>query len=296
MIAARLNLRFPGERVKAVTFSYDDQSEQDIRLVDILNKNGMKGTFNISTGLYSPEGKQFAAGANCRRMTRKRAVELYKDSPHEVAVHGYSHAYLTQMHPSAVTREVFADRMSLESDFERDVRGMAYPFGDASYSEEVANALTACGIVYSRMTTSTRSFRLPADWLRWYPTCKHQSAQLMELAEKFLADTANKEPMLFYLWGHSFEFDADGNWDVIERFCELMGNRDDVWYATNIEIYDYVQAYQRLVWTADMRRVYNPSAIPVSFQYHTLEDGGEIKRTYTVGAGETLVLTQSINV
>ena len=292
MIAARLNMRFPGERVKAVTLSYDDQSEQDIKLVEILNKNGMKATFNISTGLYSSEGKQFNKGQICRRMTRQRAIELYKNSGHEVAVHGYSHSFLTQMPVSSVNREVFTDRINLESDFETDVRGMAYPFGDSSYSEEVANAVKACGIVYSRMTSSTKNFMLPTDWYRWYPTCKHQSACLMELAEKFLADTTNKEPKLFYLWGHSFEFDMDGNWNVIENFCELMGNRDDVWYATNIEIYDYVQAYKRLVWTADMRRVYNPSAISVSFQYHTIEDSKEIKRTYSVGAGETLVLTQ----
>lgn len=296
MIAARLNMRFPEERVKAVTLSYDDQSEQDIRLIDILNKNGMKATFNISTGLYSDEGKEFKQGSVCRRMTKKRAIELYKNSGHEVAVHGYSHPYLTQMPSSAVIREVFADRLNLEADFETDVRGMAYPFGDYSYSEEVANALKACGIAYSRMTSSTGKFRLPTDWYRWYPTCKHQEARLMELSKKFAEDTTNKEPMLFYLWGHSFEFEADDNWNVIEKFCEYMGNREDIWYAANIEIYDYVQAYQRLIWTADMKRVYNPSAIPVSFQYHTIENSVEIKQTYTVHAGETLVLTQGLNV
>ena len=291
MTATRLNMRFPGERVKAVTLSYDDQSEQDIRLIDIMNANRIKGTFNISTGLYSPEGKTFREGAVCRRMTRERAIELYKNSPHEVAVHGYSHSYLTQMPSSAVTREVFADRINLEADFETDVRGMAYPFGDYSYSEEVANALRATGIVYSRLTSATKKFRLPADWLKWNPTCKHTEPELMALAENFVKDENNKDPLLFYLWGHSFEFESDGNWNVIEDFCEYMGNRDDIWYATNIEIYDYVQANERLVWTADMRRVYNPSAIPVSFQYHVIADNGETKQTYTVGAGETHIFT-----
>lgn len=292
MTATRLNMRFPGGKVKALTLSYDDQSEQDIRLIDIMNENGIRGTFNISTGLYSPEGKTFKEGSVCRRMTRERAIELYKDSPHEVAVHGYSHPYLTQMPEASVTREVFADRMNLEADFETDVRGMAYPFGDHSYSDGVAEVLRATGIVYSRMTTATRSFRLPADFLRWYPTCKHTDTRLMELAEKFVNDKTNKEPMLFYLWGHSFEFEQDDNWQVIEKFCEYMGNREDIWYATNVEIYDYVQAYRRLIWTADMRRVHNPSAIPVSFQYHTISDTCEIKKVYTVGGGETLVLTQ----
>ena len=292
MTATRLNMRFPGERVKAVTLSYDDQSEQDIRLIDILNENKMKGTFNISTGLYSPEGKTFREGAVCRRMTRQRSIELYKNSPHEVAVHGYSHPYLTQMPSSAVTREVFSDRLNLEADFETDVRGMAYPFGDYSYSEEVANALRATGIVYSRLTSATKKFRLPSDWLKWNPTCKHTEPELMALAERFVNDTNNKEPLLFYLWGHSFEFESDNNWSVIEDFCRYMGNREDIWYATNIEIYDYVKAYERLIWTADMRRVYNPSAIPVSFQYHTISPDKEIKQTYTVGAGEALILTQ----
>ena len=292
MTATRLNMRFPGERVKAVTLSYDDQSEQDIRLIEILNENKMKGTFNISTGLYSPEGKTFREGAVCRRMTRQRSIELYKNSPHEVAVHGYSHPYLVQMPSSAVTREVFADRLNLEADFETDVRGMAYPFGDYSYSEEVANALRATGIVYSRLTSATKKFRLPSDWLKWNPTCKHTEPELMALAERFIGDTNNKEPLLFYLWGHSFEFESDNNWSVIEEFCRYMGNRDDIWYATNIEIYDYVKAYERLIWTADMHRVYNPSAISVSFQYHTIAPDKEIKKTYTVGAGKTLVLTQ----
>ncbi len=290
MIAARLNMRFPGERVKAMTLSYDDQSDQDIRLIEILNRNKMKATFNISTGLFSPEGKQFPSGQVCRRMTRNDAIKLYKDSGHEVAVHGYSHSFLTQMPASSVTREVFADRINLETDYETDVRGMAYPFGDSSYSEEVANALRACGIVYSRMTSSTNKFRLPSDWLKWYPTCKHTDERLMELAKKFIADNTNKEPRLFYLWGHSFEFEADNNWDVIEDFCEYVGNREDVWYATNIEIYEYVKAYERLVWTADMTAVYNPSAIPVSFQYHTITGDGEEKKTYTVGAGERLTV------
>jgi len=235
-----------------------------------------------------PEDMTFEAGEACRRMTRARAVELYKNSPHEVAVHGYSHTFLTQLPPVGVTREVLEDRMSLEADFETHVRGMAYPFGDASYSDEVAGALRATGIVYSRMTSSIKDFRLPSDWLRWHPTCKHTNDQLMALAERFIKNNANKEPMLFYVWGHSFEFEEDDNWNVIEEFCEYMGNRDDVWYATNIEIHDYAEAYQRLVWTADMTRVYNPSAIPLSFQRHTFENDGEQKICYIVGAGQTL--------
>lgn len=290
MIAARLYMRFPGERAKAVTLSYDDHTEQDMRLVDILDRNGMKGTFNISTGLHSPEGKNFKPGTVCRRLTRQGAIALYKNSGHEVAVHAYSHPFLAQMPSSAVVREVYLDRIGLEEDFDTTVRGLAYPFGDYSYSPEVADALRATGIVYARMTSPTRTFRLPTDWLQWHPTCKHTDENLMKMARNFISDSAKNEAILFYLWGHTFEFEADNNWHVIEEFCDYMGKREDIWYATNIEIYDYVQAYRRLIWTADMTRVTNPSAMPVSFQYHTIEESGEIKRNYTVGAGETLRL------
>ena len=43
-------LRFPGGKGKALTFSYDDGVEEDIRLIEIFRKNGMRGTFNLNSG------------------------------------------------------------------------------------------------------------------------------------------------------------------------------------------------------------------------------------------------------
>ena len=36
---------------KAITFSYDDGVTQDRRLIEILNRYGLKATFNINSGL-----------------------------------------------------------------------------------------------------------------------------------------------------------------------------------------------------------------------------------------------------
>ena len=69
--------------------------------------------------------------------------------------------------------------------------------------------------------------------------------------------------MMFYLWGHSYEFDDNDNWHIIEKFAELSGGNDDVWYATNIEIYEYVNAYKSLISTIDESVIYNPTAIDV---------------------------------
>jgi hypothetical protein len=68
---------------------------------------------------------------------------------------------------------------------------------------------------------------------------------------------------MLYVWGHSYEFDHDQNWDIIEEFCQFIGGRDDIWYATNIEIIDYLQAFRSLKFSADSQFVYNPNAMSI---------------------------------
>lgn len=46
----------------------------------------------------------------------------------------------------------------------------------------------------------------------------------------------------------------------MEQFCQLVGGRDDVWYVTNMEIVDYIKAYDKLKFSADLSFVYNPTA------------------------------------
>ena len=87
---------------------------------------------------------------------------------------------------------------------------------------------------------------------------------------------------MFYLWGHSYEFDDNNNWDVIEKFAEYAGGHDHIWYATNIEIYDYVKAYERLQTSYDKKTIYNPSVTDVWVQI------GE--NVHHIKAGETLKL------
>ena len=42
-------MRFPGGAYKVVTLSYDDNVEEDVRLVEIMKKHGLKGTFNLNS-------------------------------------------------------------------------------------------------------------------------------------------------------------------------------------------------------------------------------------------------------
>ena len=258
-------MRFPGGKTRALTLSYDDGVEQDIRLIEIMKKNGLKGTFNINGGLYAPEGTVYKKGTIHRRMTKMQCQELYKESGMEVAVHGYTHPFLEQLPVNICTQEVLKDRETLEKDFDCIVRGMAYPFG--TYNDQVVETLKQCGIVYSRTVASTENFTIPTDWLRMPATCHHNNPRLMELAKSFVENSYDRAPALFYVWGHSYEFEADDNWNVIEEFAEYIGGREEIWYATNIEVYDYIAAYKQLQFSTDGSKVYNPTAVTLHFEY-----------------------------
>ena len=250
-------MRFPEGRDRALTLSYDDGVEQDIRLIDILDKHGIKATFNLNSGRYADEGHVYPEGTIHRRLSESAVTKLYSNPNHEVAVHALTHPHLETMSPATIAYEIIKDRENLEAQFGTIVRGMAYPYG--TYNDTVVEVLRNCGITYARTTEATKNFKLPHDWLRLPSTCHHNVPELMELAEKFVNKKGLAEPILFYLWGHSYEFEANDNWNVIEEFAEYMGNRDSIWYATNIEIYEYIEDYNRLVFSADGSIVHNPT-------------------------------------
>ena len=285
----RLFMRFPEGRQKALTLSYDDGPVQDIRLIDIMNHYGIKGTFNLNSMRLQPEKleAQYVAGVKYREALRpEQMLALYPNSGHEIALHSATHTFLNLVPSPCVAKEIVDDRSELEAHFGTIIRGMAYPFGRTS--EETIRILKDCGVAYARTVESTGSFLLPENWYRLPATCHHKDPHLMELLDTFLNTTGHRAdmPWMFYLWGHSYEFDEDNNWDVIESFCEKAGNHPDIWYATNIEICDYVKAYYNLQFDAGMNRSYNPSAIPV---WLAVEGWPSCRTdTYCVMPGETV--------
>ena len=254
-------LRFPNFRKKAVTLSYDDGTIYDKKFMRICNSNGLKCTFNINSGHYGMG----------RKMSLEESIALYKNSGHEVAVHGENHLSLAEVPQASGVWDIIADRRSLEETYVCIVRGMAY--GNGSYDDKAVETLKACGIVYARTTIATGKFDIPTDWLRLPTTCTHSASNLQELIDRFLEDTPTRfahqvRPKLFYLWGHSYEFNDKNNWEIIENFGKQVGNRKDIWYATNIEVYDYVKAFDSLIFSVDCKRVKNPTCLDVWICVH----------------------------
>ncbi|HEY8964991.1 MAG TPA: polysaccharide deacetylase family protein [Candidatus Methylacidiphilales bacterium] len=250
-VPIRLNL-FPGGLSRALTLSYDDGVAEDRRFVSILNAHGLKGTFHINSGTIGHGDK----------IAREEIAPLYKG--HEVAAHSVTHPHLAALPPAERTWEILEDRRALEALVGYPVRGMSYPFG--SHSPEVVAALAAAGIEYCRTVASHGGFHAPEQPLLWHPTL-HHNHDLEKKADEFFSPVRNGDARLLYVWGHTYEFERTGTWDLIERFAERIGTRaakeKDVWLATNIEVHDYLAALRSLRASADGRIVRNLSALPV---------------------------------
>jgi len=221
---------FPDGKLKALTLSYDDGVEQDRRLVEILNRYGIKGTFNINSGIQTGARVFKKGDVVVRAMNVHGLPETYRG--HEVAVHSLTHPHLENLDRETVINELVQDKLNIERIFGGEVFGMAYPFG--TYNEIVVEAVGECGLRYARGTKSTFSFDIPENLLTYQPTLGHTDPSLMTLAETFINLKPSK-PQVFYLWGHSYEFDVDNNWHVMEDFCRLVSGRDDIYYATNAQ-------------------------------------------------------------
>lgn len=259
--------RFPNGVSKAVTFSFDDGRDHDRRLVAMMNQYGLKGTFHLNSGFIGREGYIHAS----------EIAELYNG--HEVSAHTVGHPFLEQSPDDQIADEILTDRRALEEQAGYPVRGMSYPFG--SYNDRVVAMLPVLGIEYARTTQSHGGFSLPNDPLRWHPTCHHKA--IVETTERFLASKPRYSRMeLLFVWGHSYEFENDSNWELVDQTGKLLGGNDSIWHATMAEIIAYQRALDALRFSVDRRFVNNPSAIDVWF---SAEDN-----VVKVSAGETVRL------
>jgi len=218
-------------KMKAVTFSYDDGIRQDKRLVELFNKYGVKATFNLNSGIQSDVNPFIIKEIVVRRMNVAGLKELY--AGHEIASHCLTHANLVRADEETILNEVLTDMELLSARFDQEVKGFAYPYG--TYNDFVVEQLKKCGVVYARTVESSYRFDLPAEPLKLQATCHHDDPRVMELIDKFLA-LEPETPQLLYIWGHSYEFDAENNWEHMEAILEKLAGRDDIFYGTNMEV------------------------------------------------------------
>lgn len=224
-------------KLKAVTFSYDDGITQDIRLIEILNRYGLKATFNLNSELLGQKGSLEILGKRIshNKISRNEIAGIY--TGHEIAAHTLTHPDMTEMDECEVIRQVEFDRLNLSELSGYEVIGMAYPGGQPNYNSRIAQIIEdKTGVKYARTTICSNDFSAQRDLYEFHPSVHHRNWDKMyELAEKFISLTPKSEK-IFYIWGHSYEFDINDEWDQFENFCKFISKRKDIFYGTNKEI------------------------------------------------------------
>ncbi len=225
-------------KLKAITFSYDDGVTQDIRLIELLNKYSLKCTFNINSELLGRKGTLIREGQRIAhyKIHPDDVKSIYEG--HEVAAHTLAHPNLTKLDDAEIIRQVEQDRLNLSELIGYEVVGMAYPCGGVNNDDRTAGIIREnTGIKYCRTITCNNSFDPQNNLYRFNPSAYHLDFDnLMSLGQQFI-DLDTKTPQTFYIWGHSYEMDYYPDyWIRLEEFFKLISNKSDIYYGTNKEV------------------------------------------------------------
>jgi peptidoglycan-N-acetylglucosamine deacetylase len=273
---------FPQGKSKALILSFDDGRTADRQLVNLMNQYRLPGTFHLNSNKLGSSDY----------LTREEIKTLFKG--HEVSGHSANHPNLTSLSKTDVIYEVLEDRKELERLTGYPVRGMSYPFGNTN--DLVVEAITGLGIEYARTVGDSYNFSLPVDRLRWQPTIhlfgktnyipndtandRKEMIAFKKLTTDFLQ---TKELALYYVWGHSWEYEGPGNkWKAVEQFFKTVANNPAIHYTTQIELVDYIIAFQNLKFSVDKYIVYNPGSVTVYFRMNG--------KVYTIPSAKTIDL------
>jgi len=283
--AIKIEMLFPEGKNKALILSYDDGAKQDRKLVELMNKYHIIGTFHLNSNKLS-------TNSYFDYLNKDEIKDLYKG--HEVSVHSANHPNLPDISKIDVIYEILEDRKELERLMGYPVRGMAYPFGNTN--DEVVSTIKGLGIEYARTVDDTYNFKMPENFLKWHPTmhqfCKaywepnQPEKDLKELAlfYKTIDDFLQaKDLAVLDIWGHSWEMGTDQNkWDETEKFFNLLANNEAIYYTSQIDLVDYINAFRNLKFSVNKNSVTNTSAINVYIKINS--------KVFNVLAGTTMNL------
>ena len=264
--------KFPGNKRIAVTTSFDDGVNADKRVLECFNEWGLKGTWNLNSRGLDPHPHD-------KTIPPHEVAKTY--AGHEVALHTVTHPHLERLDAAQIAYEVLDDKKALEDLVAYPVRGMAYPCG--TWNETVINVLRALGIVYARTIQNADPCFPPPEPLAWPATAHHLDPAVPQKWHDFYNHPHTNG--VFFLWGHAYEFELNNDWPALERIFKPLAQKPDVWYCTNIELFDYEAARQRIIIAANRGSACNPSGRPVTL----LLDG----RPINVPAGQTISLATS---
>lgn len=267
---------YPEGKYKALILSYDDGTIEDLDLVGLLDKNNLKGTFNLNSaylGTIRGWPQQNGDTIFQKYVPKDSLNQIYTN--HEIAVHGAYHKDFINITKNEILEEVQTDLKVLKELTGREVTSMAYPFGNTN--DTIAKFISSTKITNARTVNDTYGFDLPNEFLIWNPTCHDSKVQ--EYFDKYLKLNESKLS-LFYVWGHSWEFKDKKRWDAMVEFCNRVGQEKGIWSVGTGEYSEYLKALDKVEF--DNGEIFNPKDnltiwIKLSDEIKKLEPGKRIK-------------------
>jgi peptidoglycan/xylan/chitin deacetylase (PgdA/CDA1 family) len=227
---------YPGGKTKAFNITYDDGVLQDERFVALLNRYGIKGTFNLNSQLMREEfAWTHPNGMQVRRLAPECAKHLYDG--HEIAAHTLTHPYMHALQDAELYRQLKSDKDNLEELFGKEVKGFAVPFD--YYDDRIADCAKACGFAYARMSEFTGNYTPCTDFYHWKTGIYHIDPDLPDYVAGFL--NTREELAVCQIVGHSYDLDAENLWGTMELICAAVSKCDDIWFCTNAELVDFLK-------------------------------------------------------
>ena len=230
---------YPYGKKKAFNVTYDDGVLQDVRFVALLNRYGLKGTFNLNSALMENEFEWIhETGCVVKRLKTDVVKSLY--AGHEVASHTLNHPYMHDLSKEGVMWELSQDKRNLEALFGEKIKGFAVPFD--YYSDLIEECVKECGFTYGRISEMSDSFRPQKDFYRWKATVFHCEECLEDLTQQFVE--TDEELALFQIVGHSYDLDTENMWERMETIFQAISGQEDILPMTTIEIIEYLKAME----------------------------------------------------
>lgn len=226
---------------KAFNVTYDDGVIQDFKFVNLLNKYSVVGTFNLNSKLTMDQFTwKHESGLKVKRLKKEEIIRLYDG--HEIASHSLTHPMLPDLDYKAVMYELTEDKKNLAAWFQREIKGFAYPFGP--YNEITTQCVKEAGFTYARIGEETEDYSFSKNPLIWKASFYHIVPGLENFVHKF--SESIDELALCQIVGHTYEFDVYNMWDKIEKILSFISKEKDIWFASTIDIVEYLEAMKKI--------------------------------------------------
>ena len=220
---------------KYFTLSFDDGVEHDKKLIELMKKYGISGTFNISAGLF---GKRHLL-ARINHIPKDEIRQVYEGF--EVASHGYRHEMYRYMSRAKIERSLSADIQELSDVVGYPIVGHAYPYDMRTRAAE--DFLRSQKILYTRKAMGKKPlFYFPEDPLKYIATRSFTAKNIMDMLDMFIKAQPENGNLLFTMWGHSWEMEYGFRKcpeAQVERIFDKIAGKQDIIYCTNKEAFGF---------------------------------------------------------